>query len=174
MAAALELCAELGFLDTSREGPSRGLPKVLLDDMKTYAKFRRFVRDAVLLADAYLYAVNAGEKHWPSAETPQWGFLAWGADNGRIEELVTALFDLIMNSERAERMVIDLEDDGTMTSNGGNEQQAGGFQTLAAAEPAQTATGVGQSHIGAIQVEDHSMIALEDTKQPIKDSQVLL
>ena len=83
MTTALELCAQLGFLDTSHEGPSRGLPKVLLDDMKKYAKFRQFVRDAVLLADAYLYVSNAGEKHWPSAEIPQWGFLAWGVDDER-------------------------------------------------------------------------------------------
>lgn len=79
-----------------------------------------------------------------------------------------------MNSERAERVVIDLEGDDTMTSNKGNEQQAGEFQTLPAAERAQTATGDGQSHIVAFQVEDHKMTALEGTKQPIKESQILL
>jgi hypothetical protein len=79
-----------------------------------------------------------------------------------------------MNSERADRVVIDLEEDDAMTSNEGNEQQAGDFQTLPAAERAQTPTGNGQSHIGAIQVGDHTMTAHGGTKQPMEESQNLL
>ena len=86
MAAALELCAQLGFLDTSHEGPSRGLPKVMLDDMKSYVKHRRFVEDAALMADAYIFVAHAGEKHWTSAANLRLGhspYLLWGVDNRR-------------------------------------------------------------------------------------------
>lgn len=41
---------------------------------------------------------------------------------------MAALFGVIMNNERAERVVIDLEGDDTMTSNKGNEQQAENFR----------------------------------------------
>ena len=86
MATALELCAQLGFLDTSYKGPSEGPPKVQLDDMKGYVKHHWFVEDAALLADAYLYVAHVDEKHWAGAASLQLGHspsLLWDVDNRR-------------------------------------------------------------------------------------------
>ena len=103
MATALELCAQLGFLDTSHKGPSRGLPKVLLDDMKGYVKHRRFVEDAALMADVYLYVAHAGEKHWASAANIQLGhspYLLWGVDNRRRVQPISHGFEATWASPR--------------------------------------------------------------------------
>ena len=111
MATALELCAQLGFLDRSHEGPSRGLPKVLLDDMKGYVKHRRFVEDAALMADAYLYVAHAGEKHWGSAANLQLGhspYLLWGVDNRRRVQPISHGFEATWASPR-ERLQAALE-----------------------------------------------------------------
>ena len=89
MATAMELCAQLGFLDDFHEGPSRGTPKVLLDEMRVFVKKRIFVQDPDLMAKLYLDIHEAGEKHLPVAGIPlqgqplSGGDLAWPVDRDR-------------------------------------------------------------------------------------------
>ena len=74
----LELCFELGYQEGIEYLPSRGLPKLLLDDLKAFVQDKSSSESAESLSAAYLAAEPAGLKHEPPetacqlAEMPYW------------------------------------------------------------------------------------------------------
>ncbi len=62
-APPLELCFELGYHEGIEYLPSRGPPKLLLDDLKAFAENRPFSESGESLSAAYLAAKPAGLKH---------------------------------------------------------------------------------------------------------------
>ena len=63
IAPPLELCFELGYHEGIEHLPSRGPPKLLLDDLKAFAEDRPFSGSRESLSAAYLAAKPAGLKH---------------------------------------------------------------------------------------------------------------
>ena len=69
VAPPLGLCYQIGYFDGIYFGieylPSRGPPKLLLDDLKAFVEDRPFSESGKSLSAAYLAAEPAGLKHEP-------------------------------------------------------------------------------------------------------------
>ncbi len=77
----LELCFELGYQDGIEYLPSRGPPKLLLDDLRVFIENRPFSESGESLSAAYLTTKPAGLKHKPPAGTRNTaGLLVWPRD----------------------------------------------------------------------------------------------
>ena len=77
----LELCFALGYHEGIEYLPSRGPPKLLLDDLKAFAENRPFSESRESLSAAYLAAKPAGLKHEPPKGACQLAeMLSWPRD----------------------------------------------------------------------------------------------
>ena len=77
----LELCFKLGYQEGIEYLPSRGLPKLLLDDLEAFVQDKSSSESAESLSAAYLAAEPAGLKHEPPKTACQLAeMLSWPKD----------------------------------------------------------------------------------------------
>ena len=77
----LQLCFELGYHEGIEYFPSRGPPKLLLDDIEAFVENRPFSESGESLSAAYLAAKPAGLKHkLPENYCNLMGMCSWPRD----------------------------------------------------------------------------------------------
>ena len=85
MATLLELCFKLGYHDPVDGVPSRGQPKVLLDDLKTFNDTHPWLSQPDYMTDIYLSTPPAGLKHTPvNGDANSVHLLLWARDRSRL------------------------------------------------------------------------------------------
>ena len=76
-----EICFELGYHEGIDDIPYRGPPKLLLDDLESFAESRPLSESGGSLSAAYLTAKPAGLKHkLPESASQSARMLSWPRD----------------------------------------------------------------------------------------------